>query len=345
MEIFFPFTGNSENSVSALGEIKIIERIRAAFDKISPPAPRGIGDDCAVLPAVPENFPAQTAGTPKRLVTTDSVIFSKHFDESVSPEDAGKKLIRRNVSDIAAMGGVPADAVLALVMSGDVSAAWLDRFLRGVAEACAECRVELSGGDVASAPAKHFFSATLALTGFSENPLLRTGAREGDFLYVTGTLGGSILKKHFDFRPRIDEGRFLAALPDGIVRACIDVTDGLLKDHAALLPAGTHAGFDFDSLPLSGDARTLGGNLIRRAFCDGEDYELLIAVAGTQTDFFEKSWREKFPETRISRIAKIVSGAENPELSRRLADARAYEHFVSKETPAARTRRAKTVRK
>lgn len=326
---YFPFTEDVTTGIAALGEIKIIERIRAAFDKISPPAPRGIGDDCAVLPALPESFPAKIAGTPKRLVTTDSVIFSKHFDESVSPEDAGRKLIRRNVSDIAAMGGVPADAVLALVMSGDVSAAWLERFLRGIAEACAEYHVELSGGDVASAPAAQFFSATLALTGFSENPLLRTGAHEGDFLYVTGTLGGSILKKHFDFHPRMAEGRFLAALPEGTVRACIDVTDGLLKDHATLLPAGTHAEFDFDAIPVSDDARTLGGNLIRRAFCDGEDYELLVAVAGTQTDFFEKSWRENFPKTRISRIAKIVSGTENPELSRRLADARAYEHFVS----------------
>ncbi|MBQ9759415.1 MAG: thiamine-monophosphate kinase, partial [Opitutales bacterium] len=100
---YFPFTEDAAAGIAALGEIKIIERIRDAFDKISPPAPRGIGDDCAVLPAVPESFPAQTVGTPKRLVTTDSVIFSKHFDESVSPEDAGKKLIRRNVSDIAAM--------------------------------------------------------------------------------------------------------------------------------------------------------------------------------------------------------------------------------------------------
>ena len=331
MEKHFPFTETPENSVSALGEINLIARIREAFQKISPPAPRGIGDDCAVLPAVPERFSAEaSAGTPpQRLVTTDSVIFSKHFDETVSPENAGAKLIRRNVSDIAAMGGVPADAVLALVMSGDVSAAWFERFLNGIALACVECGVELSGGDVASAPGENFFSSTLALTGFSENPLLRTGAREGDFLYATGTLGGSILKKHFDFRPRIAEGRFLASFAPKTVRACIDVTDGLLKDHAALLPAGTHAEFDFEAIPISEDAHALGGNLIQRAFCDGEDYELLIVVAGTQTDFFEKTWRENFPQTRISRIAKIVSGNENPELTQRLADARAYEHFLN----------------
>lgn len=329
MEKFFPFTDEPGSSVGALGEIRLIERIRAAFENISPPPPRGIGDDCAVLPAIPENFPSVVAGTPKRIVTTDSLIFSKHFDETVSPEDAGKKLVRRNVSDIAATGGVPADAVLALVMSGNVSVAWFDRFLNGIAAACAECGTELSGGDIASAPVSPLFSATLALTGFTENPLLRSGAGEGDFLFVTGTLGGSILKKHYAFRPRIAEGRFLAALPAGTVRACIDVTDGLLKDHAALLPAGTHAEFDFSALPISDDALALGGDVIRRVFCDGEDYELLIAVAETQANDFEKIWRERFPETRISRIAEIVSGTENPALLHRLREARAYEHFRS----------------
>ena len=324
--MFFPFSENSEETVGALGESRIIGNIRRAFAKVSPPAPRGMGDDCAVLPAVPEKTPAGTRLS--RLVTTDSVIFSKHFDERVSPRDAGKKLVRRNVSDIAATGGTPSDAVLAFVMSGDVSARWLDEFLRGVAEACAESEIELSGGDVASAPAPRFFSSTLALTGFAERPLLREGAAIGDAIFVTGTLGGSILKKHFDFRPRVAEGRFLASLPAGTVHACIDVTDGLLKDHAALLPAGTHAEFDFGALPVSDDARTLGGDLLQRAFCDGEDYELLFAVAGTQAEHFEKIWRERFPDVPLSRIAKIAPGSENPALKSALADARAYEHFL-----------------
>lgn len=320
-----PFSENSAETVGALGEISLIARIRATLGDASPEAPRGIGDDCAVLPAVPAGH---FAGTPQqRLVTTDSLIFGKHFDGSVSPENAGRKLISRNASDVAAMGGVPADAVLALVMSGDVSASWFGRFMRGVADACRELGIELSGGDVASAPCGKFFSATLALTGFAERPLLRSGAREGDFLFVTGTLGGSILKKHFDFRPRVAEGLFLAAQPAGTVRACIDLTDGLLKDHAALLPEGTHADFDFAALPVSADAEKLGGDPIRRAFCDGEDYELLFAVAETRADAFEKRWRERFPEVRLSRVARISPGAENPELTARLADARAYEHF------------------
>jgi len=325
MNIFIENSAEKQG-VAALGEMKLIETIRHAFEKISPPPPRGIGDDCAVLPAIPENF-SSAKKNPHRLVTTDSLIFGKHFDEKISPENAGKKLVRRNASDIAAMGGVPADAVLAFVMSGDVDSAWFEKFLHGVADACAECKIELSGGDVASAPCDRFFSATLALTGFSERPLLRTGTRVGDALFVTGTLGGSILKKHFSFRPRLAEGNFLANLPAGTVHACIDITDGLLKDHAALLPAGTHAEFDFDALPVSDDARTLGGDLVRCIFCDGEDYELLFSVDENFEKELIKRWRERFPETKLSRIARIKSGEKNPELLARLGDAHAYEHF------------------
>lgn len=321
-----PFTQNPDESVSTLGEIKIINRIRSAFEKITSPAPRGMGDDCAVLPIRSD---AGTRTRPQhRLVTTDSLIFAKHFDETVSPENAGKKLVRRNASDIAAMGGVPSDAVLSFIMSGDISTTWLDAFLHGIAEACEECKIELCGGDVASAPGSRFFAANLSLTGFAESPLLRTGALEGDFLFVTGTLGGSILKKHFDFRPRLTEGNFLATLPSGIVRSCIDVTDGLLKDHAALLPPNTHAEFDFEALPIADDAKKLGGNLTRRAFCDGEDYELLFAIAGIRADYFESLWDTRFPDTKLTRIAKIVAGTANPSLSKHLADAHAYEHFL-----------------
>lgn len=334
-----PFSENFDETLAALGEIKLIERIRSIAEKISPPAPRGIGDDCAVLPVIPEKFAvpadeknaAPTKKNLRRLTKTDSVVFGKHFDASVAPEDVGRKLVNRNISDVAATGGVPADALLALMMSDDVSVAWFERFIRGVCDACGACAIELSGGDIASAPGPRFFSASLALTAFAENPLLRrAGTRVGDVLFVTGTLGGSILRKHFAFCPRLAEGRFLASLAAGTVRACMDVTDGLLKDHAALLPAGTHAEFDFDALPISDDARALGGDLTVRAFCDGEDYELLFVIAAETAENFEKSWRERFPKTRLTRIAKIAPGAENAALSRRLGAAHAYEHFRSR---------------
>lgn len=180
-------------------------------------------------------------------MTTDSVIFSTHFDASVSPQAAGAKLIKRNASDIAAMGGVPADAVLSLVMSRDIKIEWLEQFYAGMAQACAGLGIELAGGDVASAPAgTQIFIATLTLTGFCENePLLRTGAQIGDVVFVTGTLGGSIEKKHFAFTPRLKEGEFLASFPREKIRACMDITDGLAKDLREIVPANAHIEFDF----------------------------------------------------------------------------------------------------
>lgn len=318
----FPFTEN-EGSIASLGEVGLLRKIAswlAPFPRVMRPAPRGIGDDCAVL--------SNEHGDALRVVTTDSVIFSKHFDAAVSPQDAGAKLIKRNASDIAAMGGVPADAVLSLVMSRDVSVAWLKDFYLGMAQACDALGIELAGGDLASAPAgTRLFVATLSLTGFCENAaLLRTGAQTGDAVFVTGTLGGTILKKHFAFDPRLAEGQFLAQFPREKVRGCMDITDGLAKDLKAILPAGAHVDFDFPAIPLSEDAQKLaGGNretALRHAFCDGEDYELLFCVAADFEPELIALWQERFPQTRLSKIGYIAAGeADFPQ------SGKGYEHF------------------
>ncbi|MGN0834522.1 MAG: thiamine-monophosphate kinase [Candidatus Spyradosoma sp.] len=322
----FPFADDAGagSTVGALGETALLREIAArlaAFPRVSRPAPRGIGDDCAVFP--------NEHGNARRLTTADSVIFSRHFDESVSARDAGAKLIRRNVSDVAAMGGEPADAVISLIMSRDVRAAWLAEFYEGAARACDALGVELAGGDVASAPAgTRLFAATLALTGFcAGEPLTRTGARVGDAVCVTGTLGGSLRRKHYAFEPRVREGAFLAAFPRDRVRACIDVTDGAAKDLPAIVPAGAHAEIDFAAVPVSADALALSGGdadaALRRAFCDGEDYELLFCVAPDfEAELFAR-WRERFPETPLTRIGRIAAGAPAGPLF-----SGGYEHFA-----------------
>ena len=320
----YPFTAEASASIGALGEVVLLREIArwlAPFPRVAHPAPRGIGDDCAVL--------SNEHGAAQRLVTTDSVIFSKHFDASVSPQDAGAKLIKRNASDIAAMGGVPSDAVLSLVMSRDVELAWLKNFYAGMAQACDALGIELAGGDLASAPSgSPLFIATLALTGFcGEAPLLRTGAEAGDAIFVTGSLGGTILNKHFAFEPRLAEGRFLASFPREKVRACMDITDGLAKDLKALIPAGMHAEFDWAAIPVSEAVQKLsGGNrelALKHAFCDGEDYELVFCVAPDFEADFTALWRERFPQTPLTRIGRIASGdAPFPQF-----DGFGYEHF------------------
>lgn len=321
-----PFSQNREASIGALGEIALLKKIAAwlaPFPQVARPSPRGIGDDCAVFP--------NEHGNARRLVTTDSVIFSKHFDASVSPQAAGAKLIKRNASDIAAMGGVPADAVLSLVMSRDIKIEWLEQFYAGMAQACAGLGIELAGGDVASAPAgTQIFIATLTLTGFCENePLLRTGAQVGDVVFVTGTLGGSIEKKHFAFTPRLKEGEFLASFPREKIRACMDITDGLAKDLREIVPSNAHIEFDFSAIPISDEAEKLsGGNrelALEHAFCDGEDYELVFCVVAEFESTLKALWRERFPQTPLARIGQIASGAASfPQFGK---SASGYEHF------------------
>lgn len=284
----FPFTNVREASVAAWRERGLLREI-AAWLAAFPQASAAIDDDCALLEARRE----------RRLVTVDSLIFGRHFDESVSAFDAGRKLVARNLSDIAANGGVPSDAVIALVMSGDVAQGWLKEFYRGMLETCERYNLKLVGGDVASVAGTHFFSASMTISGFAGTHVLRrTGANVGDFICVSGTLGGSIRRKHFAFEPQLALGQLLAE--KNLASACMDLTDGLAKDLPALVPAGTHAALDFSAIPLSEDA---GGN-VKAAFVDGEDYELLWTMAPEK---FEQL-RALCGNMKITKIGEIVAG-------------------------------------
>lgn len=297
-----PFAKEPAETVAGAGESVVISRIRASLGATAPAAPEGPGDDCAVVDSAP--FPG------KRLVTADAVVWGRHFDASVTAAEAGRKLVNRNLSDIAAMGGVPTDAVLSLLMGGDVNLAWLEAFVAGMAVAAGPVGLKIVGGDVARVP-DGFFAASLTLTGFAERPLLRTGALPGDFLYVTGELGGSILGRHHAFSPRLAEGRFFAAHP--AVRAGIDVTDGPAKDLPALLPARAVAMLDLGALPASPAAQALaardGTTPAHHALADGEDYELLIAVAPDGASGLELVFAAAFPGVRLTRIGRIVPAA------------------------------------
>lgn len=292
--------------VKDVGEKVLIERIRAWLGSGTPPPPGGMGDDCAVLQPTPSGK--------KQLLTTDSISYGQHFDDSVSAKDAGAKLIQRNLSDIAAMGGYPGPALLNLLCGPDLSILWLEQFISGIRESCERYEVKIVGGDVSQLAPGHF-SAALTLTGHcSSAPALRSTARIGDVIYVTGKLGGSILGKHFRFEPRLAEGQWLARQPE--CTAMMDLTDGLGKDLAALLPEGSSAAIDMDALPLSPEAhqcaRADGISAEEHAFCDGEDYELLFTVAAeANPSAFESKWTERFHHLEISRIGRIVEAHPN----------------------------------
>ena len=195
-----PFS--EKDPLSMVGEKALIARICAAFGASAPKAPFGPGDDCALIRA-------EELGGGDMLATSDAVILGRHFDASTDPRLAGRKLVNRNASDIAAMGGSPAFALASGIVSGDLSLGWLDEFCAGVSEAAEKLGIKIVGGDVARAEGR-FFSMHMSLLGTApERTLLRSGARIGDALYVTGELGLSFESgRHLDFEPRIAEGEF-----------------------------------------------------------------------------------------------------------------------------------------
>lgn len=316
-----PFTSIRSDSVLAHGELQLIAGIRRWLGSASPKSPFGIGDDCAVIPPTKKQL----------LVTTDPVIFGRHFDEAVPPRAVGAKLLKRNLSDIAAMGGRPRTAVISLALAPETSVAWLQEFYLGLAACARHYRVMIVGGDITQGPAG-FVGAFLTLHGEStgRRVVTRTGARAGDHLYVTGRLGGSLWGHHHRFRPRLAEGVWLAGRRE--VRAMMDVSDGLAKDLAALTPPGLTPVLCASAIPISAAARRCACRTKRsplaHALSDGEDYELLVAVNSRNDKVrFERDWEKQFPKVRLSHLGNFSRSGPLPAGALRLADYHGYEHL------------------
>lgn len=306
-----PFTSQRTQSVAAWGEEKLIAAIRRWLGSASPRAPFGIGDDCAVLPA----------SRGRQLITVDPVIYGRHFDDSVPPHAVGGKLLKRNLSDLAAMGGRPVAAVLALTLDARVNRRWLERFYRGLGQAARKYRVAVVGGDVAQADGILAASLTLLGEAAGAHVVTRTGARVGDHIYVTGVLGGSLRSgHHFKFTPRLVEGAWLARCAD--VRAMMDLSDGLAKDVHALTPRGAVPALEAAALPRRAAAD------VRAALTDGEDYELVFALAArADAADFARAWRQKFPHTRLTCVGQFVRAGALPATAINLAAYHGYEHL------------------
>ncbi|GAB5562474.1 MAG: hypothetical protein SynsKO_41210 [Synoicihabitans sp.] len=292
-----PFTRQRSRSVAALGETKLIAEIKRWLSTATPKSPAGIGDDCAVLPA----------SSQPQLITVDPVIYGEHFDDKILARGVGAKLFNRNLSDIAAMGGRPRAALVALAMGDDVKIEWLRDFYRSLANLSRRHGVPIIGGDVAHQAGG--FAATLTLIGepAGKRTLTRSGADIGDWIFVTGNLGGSRLGWHWKFTPRLTEGQWLASRPE--VRSMMDLSDGIAKDLSTLLPKGSRASLSESLIPISRSAeqqgRASGKPALHHALTDGEDYELLFTVKGrTKPDTFIRAWQQQF-DLRLSCIGRI----------------------------------------
>lgn len=242
---------------------------------------RGIGDDSAVL-RPPRGH--------ELLVTTDFCLENVHFRREWHPARAvGHRCLVRGLSDIAAMGGEPLAVFLSLALPGDLPQRWVDGFLDGLLALAKTWRVPLAGGDLAQSP--QGVMADIVVLGSAPNgkAILRSTARPGDLIYVTGTLGLSVAAlnqlragkkptarsapRHFFPEPRIDVGRDLRER--GIVSAMIDLSDGLSTDLSHICEESDVGAVVYsNSIP-----HVAGQNGLQLALNGGEDYELLFTAS------------------------------------------------------------------
>jgi thiamine-monophosphate kinase len=289
-----------------LGELGLIRRIRsrAGTPDAAPGVEVGIGDDTAVLTVPPGH---------KLLATTDLLIEDVHFRRvSAAPSDIGWKALAVNLSDIAAMGGIPRWALVALAVPADTPVDEVDAFYAGMAEAAGPHGVTVVGGDTSATPGGWTVNVTL-LGIHPGEPRLRSHARAGDAVAVTGSLGSSaagllalergldrardaglagarlaeITRAHLRPRARVAEGRWLGQAPG--VHAMMDCSDGLATDLAHICrESGSSARVQLDRVPVAAaareTARALAGDAREWAVTGGEDYELLLTCDPAAAD-------------------------------------------------------------
>jgi thiamine-monophosphate kinase len=241
----------------------------------------GPGDDCAAL----------DVGSGRLfLMAVDQVVSDVHYAvNNTSASEAAIKLLNRNLSDIAAMGGEPAFALLTIA-SRSADRKWITGFLKAIQKEAAKWKISICGGDVSSTPAD-VTVCTLTIAGWvdREKICLRSGARSGDFLYATGSFGNSFKSgHHLKFVPRIDAGKFLAGK---YTRCMMDVSDGLIADAKRICEASkVSLVMDQASIPLRRGAD------IKSALSEGPSKEAKL----------EKEW--PFDNIRLSRIGRFITG-------------------------------------
>lgn len=301
--------------VSDLGEFGLIERLRAAL----PAAPSdrlivGTGDDAAVW---------RSGGY--TIATTDTMVAGVHFlPGAVDWRDVGWKALAANISDVAAMGGAPAFALVTLCLPPDTPVDAVDALCAGLRECAEAYGVAIAGGDIVSAPV---FAITIALAGDAAidahgAPLLlrRNAARVADIVAVTGALGGAagglhaliegkpatdatrrLIARHMRPQPRVDAGR--VAIEGGIACA-IDISDGLAQDLGHICEASRVAAeLRLARIPLDPDlAAAYPEDAVTMAATGGEDYELLLI--GAEDALARASAALAAPLTVVGRIVE-----------------------------------------
>ena len=221
----------------------------------------------------------------------DQVIEGCHFSPKTPPHLAGRKLLARNISDVASIGLIPNKVLVALNVANK-SENWVKEFYQGIIALAEEFHIEIIGGDTASYGTT--FSASITIIGSGKKTISRKNANLKDTIFVTGKLGNSFdSQHHLTFSPRVKEGLFLT----DYATAMIDISDGLTKDLSHICQASKlSAKINKKSLPLR------SGATINQALNQGEDYELLFTTSTPEK--LLKNWHFT---TKLTKIGEIIS--------------------------------------
>jgi thiamine-monophosphate kinase len=311
-----------------IGEFGLIERIRSRKAAYDEDVVIGIGDDCAIL----------RRGSVLEALTTDCLVAGTHYEDGwLTMRDIGWKALAVNVSDVAAVGGIPKHALVTLFLPDGLTSGDIDELYAGMDECGAAFGVSIVGGDIVRIRGPFAVSVTLAGTCERDEVILRSGARADDIIVVTGALGEAALgMRCLKEKVAVSEGSPLAgcvakfrrptprlaasrAVVEGLrPSSMIDISDGLLSDMRHVLEASKVGGvLEADAIPVSPAVREFfqgdEEGALAWAISGGEEYELLFTMTSRQ--------ESKLPElaekigTALTRIGKITSKSYGVKLA------------------------------
>lgn len=330
--------------IKELGEFGLINHLSSRLKFRASDSILGIGDDCAVYPGKPGM---------KQVISTDALVEGIHFILSTTtPEALGRKALSSSLSDIAAMGGTPKRALVTLGLPKKISVPFLDKLYSGFNEICNQFKVELSGGDTVSSPKCFFINVTVI--GEAKRVFTRKGAKPGDLIFVTGTLGDSslglkllkkkgknnkdqrlLVERHLSPTARVLEAGILARSKVNIT-SMIDISDGLVQDLYHICKASKVGARIFqDRLPQSPEfARTCNKTKIKslpHLLNGGEDYELLFTLSADGVkNLIRQFLKAKVLVTQVGEITlkpKKVFLEMGDGTKKLLPDSEGFNHF------------------
>lgn len=330
--------------LSTIGEFGLIERLTKLFKNTLPPNITGIGDDCSVVPL---------SDTEALLVSTDMLIEDCHFIlNKISAFELGHKALAVNISDIAAMGGMPEHAYLSIGIPVNTDVEWLDEFFMGINSLAIKYNMHILGGDTTRTAQKLVINITVLGKAKLNNIKYRSAAKADDIICVTGILGDSagglqcilnnvpvnayvkyLVNKHNVPYPHVMQGLWLAQ--HACVGAMMDVSDGPESDIQRIMKAsGCGAIIDLNLLPISEQLQQLAvqqhWNAKEMALCGGEDYCLLFTINSNNFRELSELYKQQFGQaiynigtiTNNTGVLTIIENGNEIQIKRH-----GYNHF------------------